>query len=89
MENVQLYYGVHLYACVDLFCAFLLYLCCSFDVCYLVDLVNICFSIVSTVFCYAMLLIALFFSLRVVILKSIAKIEYVILICMSDKLCTY
>ena len=89
MENVQLCYGVHLYACVDVVGSFLFDMCCLFDVCYHVALVNICFSVVNTVFCNTMLLIALFCSLRIVILKSVAKIQCVIVISISDTLCTH
>ena len=89
MENVQLCYGVHFHSCVGVVGYFLFDMCCLFDVCYHVALVGICFSVVNTVFCNTMLLIALFCSLRIVILKSVAKIQCVIVISISDTLCTH
>jgi len=72
-----------------LWSALLFYMCCLFDVCCHVALVDICFSVVNTVFCNTMLLIALFCSLRKVILKSVAKIQCVIVISISDTLCAH
>ena len=54
MENVQQCYGLHFHSCVGVVGYFLFYMCCLFDVCCHVALVDICFRVVYFADCISL-----------------------------------